>query len=200
MAKSKTVAKQQQSEAVPAAAANGLAKKQQVVQKKEEAVEKIKGNVKWFNAEKKYGFIVFGEIVKDELDQEVCVERQVLVLKDYVLPDKSGGEVVLQDGEKVEFVMSTGLDGKPVAVNVKVLRRPQQQQRRQQQFDSNGGSGDGQCYNCNGVGHMARDCEGACYKCNVHGHKPWECPGRACYTCGKPGHRARECQENPAAA
>ncbi len=76
------------------------------------------------------------------------------------------------------------------------------------------------CYNCNGLGHMARDCpseqverkntggrnfEGRrnndtkCYNCQKFGHMARDCTKeqapKECFSCHKQGHISRDCPE-----
>ncbi|KAF9604971.1 hypothetical protein IFM89_011664 [Coptis chinensis] len=74
----------------------------------------------------------------------------------------------------------------------------------------------GCCYNCDGKGHIARECQvklGGCYNCGGPGHIARDCQEKSnaggggnnnegygtrdggCYNCGQHGHRARDCQE-----
>eukprot|EP01134_Creolimax_fragrantissima_P004013 CFRG4013T1 len=76
--------------------------------------------------------------------------------------------------------------------------------------------GDGQrCYNCEGLGHLSRDCpkprkagggtDQACYNCQKTGHISRDCPeprqsggrpdDRACYNCHQHGHISRDCPQ-----
>jgi hypothetical protein len=53
------------------------------------------------------------------------------------------------------------------------------------------------CFNCNEVGHMARNCPNEirviCHKCNMVGHFEWDCTIMKCFKCHKPGHKFTEC-------
>ncbi|KNC77803.1 hypothetical protein SARC_09751 [Sphaeroforma arctica JP610] len=82
--------------------------------------------------------------------------------------------------------------------------------------DRRGGGRDQRCYNCDGIGHISRECtgprrEGAggggsgnCYNCGKSGHISRDCveprdpnssrqDDRMCYNCNQSGHISREC-------
>jgi hypothetical protein len=57
------------------------------------------------------------------------------------------------------------------------------------------------CFNCMGVGHLARHCQNArrCRGCQMEGHDQRECPTsppatKKCYNCHQEGHMAWECK------
>jgi hypothetical protein len=54
------------------------------------------------------------------------------------------------------------------------------------------------CFNCNEVGHYARNCPHEliliCSKCNEHGHEERECPNKKCFKCNRIGHKVSECK------
>lgn len=64
-----------------------------------------------------------------------------------------------------------------------------------------------QCYNCNGQGHIARDCSTVeknssteCFKCHGFGHFAINCPNirnHVCYVCNELGHHGPDCPTLP---
>ncbi|WP_018969539.1 cold-shock protein [Rubritalea marina] len=65
------------------------------------------GTVKWFNAEKGFGFIT-----PDDSDKDLFVHHSEI--------ESNGGYASLDDGQKVEFEVGEGKKG-PCANNVKPL-------------------------------------------------------------------------------
>ncbi len=62
--------------------------------------------------------------------------------------------------------------------------------------DSEGSMDDIECYNCSGLGHLARDCpsQEVCYNCEGLGHSARECTSpEMCYNCLGEGHSSWEC-------
>lgn len=66
------------------------------------------GTVKWFQDSKGYGFIVPDDGKPG--DKDIFVHQKNIVMNGYR---------TLAEGQKVEFEMSVGPDGRPQAVNVK---------------------------------------------------------------------------------
>ncbi len=65
------------------------------------------GTVKWFNATKGYGFIVPDDGGKDAFVHISAVEQ--------------AGMQTLQEGQKVEFTLEEGRNGKEAAQNLKAI-------------------------------------------------------------------------------
>jgi len=65
--------------------------------------EKFQGSVKWFNAEKGYGFIA------QDSGPDIFVHFSAIT---------GAGYRTLEEGEKVEFEVTEGRQGKPQAANV----------------------------------------------------------------------------------
>ena len=158
-----------------------------------------KGTVKWFNVAKGYGFITGAD------GTDVFVHHAAI---------KAEGFRSLGEGETVEFEVHTGSKG-PEAANVTGPSGGAVKgntRRRRFNKKENGGSpsaaaaaggedgkrgGDraplrrkagervSKCYNCNGEGHLAKDCS--------EPRKP-----KACHTCGEAGHLKADCPKNSA--
>ena len=65
------------------------------------------GTVKWFNGRKGYGFII-----PDEGEKDLFV---------HITAGQEAGLETLEEGQKVEFEVKEGPNGKPVAMDLKAV-------------------------------------------------------------------------------
>lgn len=187
------------------------------------------GKVTWFDDVKGYGFIR-----PDDGDADLFVHHKSI---------KSHGYRTLYENQPVEFDVQLESDGKYQALDVTAPGGGPLHSPKKNNVHSRGGRGAGfggnwngsndkrrnngyasggvVCYNCDGVGHVARDCTsnrrnssyhgGGCYNCGNPEHYARDCPrpnnnggggggggggsgnGGGCFKCGGYGHLARDC-------
>ena len=174
------------------------------------------GTVKWFSAQKGFGFIA-----PDDDGEDLFVHQTSI---------QSDGFRTLFDGQPVEFSIDSGEDGRTKAydvVGVSGSRRPRGfrgggggrgyyggrgggygRGGRSSGGGYGGAGGSGACFNCGRFGHLARDCYqgrggggrygggggggysgggGGGYSGGGGGG------GGGCYNCGEEGHFMRDC-------
>lgn len=167
---------------------------------------RIRGTVKWFNDTKGFGFIT-----PSDGGEDLFVHQSSI---------RSEGFRSLGENEEVEFVITTGDDGRTKAVDVTGPNEgPVQGSRRGGGYNGGGGrggrsggggwggGGGGGGYGGGGGGYGGGG-GGSCYSCGEPGHISRDCTrgggggrygggggggGLSCYTCGGQGHFARDC-------
>lgn len=155
--------------------------------------EKEKGTVKWFDSSRGFGFIR-----PDNGREDLFVHQSSI---------QSDGYRTLTDGEKVEFFISEGDDGRTKAVDVSSIDGGASQGGggRREGYGRGGGrrgggdggfGGRGACYTCGETGHLARDCHQRGGGGGRYGGGGGGGGGGGCYNCGETGHFARECPDS----
>ncbi|KAE8669447.1 Cold shock protein 2 [Hibiscus syriacus] len=176
--------------------------------------ERSTGIVKWFSAQKCFGFIA-----PDGGGDDLFVHQTSIL---------SEGFRTLSDNQPVEFSVDIGEDGRAKAVDVTPQARSRRPPRggrgggRGEHFGGRGrgagggyrrggyggGGGSGACYNCGRTGHLARDCYEGGGRSRYSGGRGDDGGSRGygrgngdgrggaggrCFSCGDEGHFARDC-------
>ncbi|XP_062218964.1 glycine-rich protein 2-like [Phragmites australis] len=149
--------------------------------------ERVKGTVKWFNTTKGFGFIT-----PDDGSEDLFVHQSSI---------KSDGYRSLNDGDTVEFVVSSGDDGRTKAVDVTAPGGAALAGGPRPDGGDRGGYGGG-VGRYGGGGGGDRGCGGGGGYGGDRGYRGGGDRGyggggggRGCYKCGEEGHMARDCTQ-----